>query len=371
MNANVEKLDLAEIEAETERLIGRQELSILDRETHYSSEEIEERMYKMLDGVSGKDNEKVANAINKIKKESLSIIEDSKNKGILGNLINRFRNAKENFKSRTRELGEQIKDLGNMIETQNKEIEERIPQIEELLSMFGSIEKDIKSDISLANKIKEYLINTIAEKRLEMEKNPELANSYAFAVEIEQLETHLQVLEAKKDELNTKHGHYMALAKTTSTSLSVAKNLKQQYAALKTTVLPLWRSTAVTTTINSDLAEKIQFAKSMKTGVGEVFVENARQTSKNALDIASLQKEGILSIDNLKEVVAILEKSEKEREKIILSTQNEYKKREELNKQYLESLTKAKNNESLQILSKLDGKDDVMTSLEELKKNFK
>ena len=126
-----------------ERLIWRHELTILNKETHYSSEEIEEKMSKMLDGVTGSQNKVVSEAIKSIKLNAMNIVENSKDKGFIGNLITKLRVSKENLVAKHKELKSQIDDIQNMLNAQNTEIQERIPHIDQLLGIFVGIVTDI------------------------------------------------------------------------------------------------------------------------------------------------------------------------------------------------------------------------------------
>lgn len=357
-----------------ERLIGRHELTILNKETHYSSEEIEEKMSKMLDGVTGSQNKVVSEAIKSIKLNAMNIVENSKDKGFIGNLITKLRVSKENLVAKHKELKSQIDDIQNMLNAQNTEIQERIPQIEQLLSIFVGIETDIKADLKTAEDIEEYINNTLAQKKLEMELDPTLSEDYSFGLVIQSQQQELSLIQAKKDELKTKRGHYAALAQTTVQTLGVAREVQQQFLALKTTILPLWRSTAVSTTINNELAEKIRFAQSMKKGVGEVFVANAEQSAQNAIAISELRKEGILSVDNLQKVIKIMEEAEKVISKNEQQQAKEFANRDKLNEQYIKSISRIKETKEGKVFASIENiensEDKKLTELEKLKKEM-
>lgn len=343
--------------------LGQKELNILNREVNYSAEQINDKMMVMLNGIEGKDNELIANAIKKVKDGARNAIEDTKDKGIVGNFLRRLKNSKDDFIARHTEIKTQLEVVKKMVNTKIEENGNIVPQIGELIEVFHHIEDDIDADLQTADDLEEYLQGELTKLELQAKLNDsEVNGSIRLSTNKARIIDDLDLLKTKKDELRTKKSYYASMALTAQLAESTARGVQQDLIAVRETVLPLWSANAVTTSINKKLAENINFSREMKKGLGEIFVANAEQASANAVAIAEFQRDGLLSVDSLQKIIKIMETAEVKVEKSKQQRDAEFARREELNKQAIEKLHNIGNSTGNQIHQAL--RDDSEHSID-------
>lgn len=343
--------------------LGQKELNILNREVNYSAEQINDKMMVMLNGIEGKDNELIANAIKKVKNNAMDAFENTKDKGIVGNFLRRLKNSKDDFIARHTEIKTQLEVVKKMVNTKIEENGNIVPQIGELIEVFHHIEDDIDADLQTADDLEEYLQGELTKLELQAKLNDsEVNGSIRLSTNKARIIDDLDLLKTKKDELRTKKSYYASMALTAQLAESTARGVQQDLIAVRETVLPLWSANAVTTSINKKLAENINFSREMKKGLGEIFVANAEQASANAVAIAEFQRDGLLSVDSLQKIIKIMETAEVKVEKSKQQRDAEFARREELNKQAIEKLHNIGNSTGNQIHQAL--RDDSEHSID-------
>lgn len=343
--------------------LGQKELNILNREVNYSAEQINDKMMVMLNGIEGKDNELIANAIKKVKNNAMDAFENTKDKGIVGNFLRRLKNSKDDFIARHTEIKTQLEVVKKMVNTKIEENGNIVPQIGELIEVFHHIEDDIDADLQTADDLEEYLQGELTKLELQAKLNDsEVNGSIRLSTNRARIIDDLDLLKTKKDELRTKKSYYASMALTAQLAESTARGVQQDLIAVRETVLPLWSANAVTTSINKKLAENINFSREMKKGLGEIFVANAEQASANAVAIAEFQRDGLLSVDSLQKIIKIMETAEVKVEKSKQQRDAEFARREELNKQAIEKLHNIGNSTGNQIHQAL--RDDSEHSID-------
>lgn len=330
--------------------LGQKELNILNREVNYSAEQINDKMMVMLNGIEGKDNELIANAIKKVKNGAINAIEDGKDRGIVGNFLRRLKNSKDDFVARHTEIKTQLEVVKKMVNTKIEENNAIVPQIGELIEVFHHVEDDIDADLRTADQLEEYLQGELRKLDLQAKlQEDKTGGSIRLSTTRARITDDLDLLKTKKDELRTKKSYYASMALVAQSAESTARGTQQDLIAVRETVLPLWSANAVTTSINKKLAENINFSREMKKGLGEIFVANAEQASANAVAIAEFQRDGLLSVDSLQKMIKIMETAESKVEKSKQQRDAEFARREELNRQAIEKLHRIGNSTGNQI----------------------
>ena len=281
--------DLANINHTTVAEYGK---NIAAKTASYTDELLALVKNKDLDVTGQKLNEvvQVAQQLN-----TSSILNKSKSSGFIGNILNKFKGAKQSFDQHFNTTKEQIDGLVKEIETSQKGLKARV---EVLDRMFNGVQDEYRQlgIYIAAGKIKQQEVQQNIVTLSALEQNPQ-TNQKVYDL------NHLaNNLEKRVSDLQVLQQSAMQTLPMIRIIQSNNMMLVDKFYAIKNITLPAWKNQISLAISLHEQRNSVQLANTIDDATNDLLKRNADLVHQNSVDTAKANQRSVIDIETLEHV---------------------------------------------------------------------
>lgn len=255
---------------------------------------------ELLDLVKNKDLDVTGQKLNEVVQvaqqlNTSSILNKSKSSGFIGNILNKFKGAKQSFDQHFNTTKEQIDGLVKEIETSQKGLKARV---EVLDRMFNGVQDEYRQlgIYIAAGKIKQQEVQqnivTLSALEQDPQTNQKVYDLNHLANNLEKRVSDLQVLQQS------------AMQTLPMIRIIQSNNmmLVDKFYAIKNITLPAWKNQISLAISLHEQRNSVQLANTIDDATNDLLKRNADLLHQNSVDTAKANQRSVIDIETLEHV---------------------------------------------------------------------